>query len=118
MITPAEGMKRVTLTLDPVDVDLLDRLAALVDSNRSEQVRDMLAQLRPMLQATVNAYESALRQRDELLKAATIATANDLAAIAPDVERMQAQFLGMMAKLEGAATANDAPASNTGATNS
>lgn len=118
MITPdRRNMVRVTLSLDPVDVDLLDRLAALVDSNRSEQMRDVLAQLRPMLAATVSAYESALRQRDELLRAAASATAQELASIAPDVERMQMQFLGMMAKLEGTSAATDAPASNTGATN-
>jgi len=114
------NLVRVTVTLDPHDVDLLDRLAALVDSNRSEQIRDMLLSLRPMLEATVKAYESAGKSREELLKAAASATVDELAAIAPEVEQLQRQVLGMMSRLEGAAAASvaDAPASNTGATDS
>lgn len=109
MITPdRENKVRVSLTLDRVDVDLLDRLAALVDSNRSEQVREMLQQVRPMMQATVQAFEAAESQRSQLFAAVTNTTSAELDAILPDVERISSQFLGVIARLEGYAAASAA----------
>lgn len=132
MITPErENKVRVSLTLDREDVRLLDRLASLVDSNRSEQVREMLASVRPMLVATVDAFERAEAQRSQLFAAVTSQTSAELDAILPDVQRITDQYLGVVARLEGFATAaeadaalgradddqgGDAPASNTGAT--
>lgn len=121
MITPTKSnMMRVTVTLDPEDVDLLDRLAVLEGQNRSYELRTLLEQLRPTLWATVLAFEAAKKQRDELDQAAAKATLSQLQAMQPEAERMQTAYLGAMAKLEGLMTATEgddpAPASNTGAT--
>lgn len=110
------GVARVTVALDPVDVDLLDRLARLEGSNRSAELRGILAQLRPVLRGTVEAFEAALRARDNLTAAAAAAKASELQAIAPDVEKLQNSYLGILARLEGEAAAaeHDPRASNHG----
>lgn len=117
------SITRVTVSLDPIDVELLDRLAALEGRNRSEELRGILREVRPMLTATVDAFEAALRQRDEFTRAAADAAVVGLEALIPEVERLQAAYLGAVSRLEGdvaaarAAAEPDAPASNTGATN-
>jgi hypothetical protein len=117
MITPTnQGMKRVTMTLDPIDVDLIDRLGRLEGRNRSEELRSMLIEMRPMLQATVEAFEAALRKRDEFDQKAAEAAAGGLMALLPEVENISAAYLGAISRIEGAQAAGDAPASNTGAT--
>lgn len=107
MITraPGPGLVRCTLTLEAVDVELLDRLARLEGLNRSQEVRGMLAQMRPVIRATVEAFEAALAQREKLEKVAAEAAAGELQAILPDVQRMQGQYLGVLARLEGEAAA-------------
>lgn len=107
-------MLRVTVALDPVDVDLLDRLATLEDSNRSAELRTILLQLRPMLKATVEAFESASRTRDEFSLAAAQANILELQELLPEVERIQAAMVGSMSRLEGAAAAHDPLPSNHG----
>ena len=121
MITPSKEprLTRVTLTLDPVDVDLLDRLAALEGANRSQEMRRILEQLRPMLIATVEAFEAALEQRDKFDAAAASAAVTGLEELLPEVEEMSRRYLGALSRLEGSAAVaadDDAPASNTGAT--
>lgn len=117
------GMKRVTMTLDPIDVDLLDRLAALEGRNRSEELRSILIEVRPMLAATVEAFEAALRQRDAFDEKAREAAVSGLLAVLPEVEALSRQYMGAMSRLEGGAAAaaaldgdGQAPGSNTGAT--
>lgn len=117
------GMKRVTMTLDPVDVDLLDRLAALEGRNRSEELRSILTEVRPMLSATVEAFEAALRQRDAFDETARGAAVAGLSALLPEVEALSRQYMGAMSRLEGQAAAAEAiqddekpPSSNTGVT--
>ena len=114
MITPERNMARVTMTLDPIDVDLLDRLAVLEGSNRSAELRSILVHLRPMVQATVAAFEAAMRTRTELGLAAAQASALELQELVPEVERLQAFMVGSMARLEGAAAARDPLPSNHG----
>lgn len=97
-------MARVTVTLDPLDVDLLDRLALLEGQNRSYELRTLLAQLRPVLRATVEAFEAASRARDQLDIAAAQATLTELQQMLPEAERMHANYLGAVAKLEGLST--------------
>lgn len=121
MITPTKqpGLVRVTLTLDPVDVDLLDRLARLEGQNRSQEMRGVLEQLRPVLLATVEAFEGALAQKEKFDAAAATAAIEGLQELLPEVEEMARRYMGAMSRLEGsaaAAAADDAPASNTGAT--
>lgn len=99
---------RVSLTLDPVDVELVDRLAASQGINRSEQFRQFLAQARPMLRQTVEVLEAAQRQRDELLETFSEAELTGLAELLPEVERVQGTILGSMARLEGAMAAQAA----------
>ena len=99
---------RVSLTLDPVDVDLLDRLARAQGINRSEQVRQILAESRPMLRQTVETLEAALRQRDEFLQAIAEAEAAGLSELIPEVQRVQDSILGALARLEGAMAAHEA----------
>ena len=121
MITPSKQPKlvRVTFTLDPLDVDLLDRLAKLEGQNRSQELRGIFDQLRPVLTATVEAFEAALAQRDKFDAAAATAAVEGLQELLPEAEEMARRYLGAMARLEGSAAASgadDAPASNTGAT--
>lgn len=118
MITPAH-MVRVTVTLDPVDVDLLDRLGRLEGLNRSAELRSILGQLRPMLRQTVEAFEAASRVRDMLTDGTKV---SELETLLPEAQRVQDAYLGFLARLEGAAAVAgiemplEAPASNTGAT--
>lgn len=99
---------RVTLSLDPVDVDLVDRLAALQGSNRSEQIRIFLGEARPMLRQTVEMLEAALRQRDQLTAVFSEAQITGFSALLPEVERVQDAVLGSMSRLEGALAAHEA----------
>ena len=99
---------RVTVTLDPEDVDLIDRLAAMEGKNRSAELRGMLRELRPMLKATVGAFEMALRQRDQFDAAAQTAALAGLEALYPEVEAMTKNYLGAMSRIEGAAAASEA----------
>ena len=111
-------MKRVTLTLDPVDVDLLDRLGVLEGLNRSQEVRSILTQCRPMLSATVEAFEAALRQRDAFDEKARQVAVSGLTDLLPEIDALSRQYIGAISRLEGlqAASNNEAPGSNTGAT--
>lgn len=93
---------RITLSLDPVDVDLIDRLAALQQLNRSEQMREFLALLRPTIRQTVETLEAALRSRDELMEIISAAELAGLDDLLPEVERVQASVLGAMSRIEGA----------------
>lgn len=118
MITPApDGLRRVTLTLDAVDVDLLDRLAALEGLNRSAELRTVLHALRPTMAATVDAFEKAKEQRTELVRAASELGVEELQAVMPEVERLHDTYLGVLARFEGvvaAAEAGDPRPSNHG----
>ena len=110
------------MTLDPIDVDLLDRLAVLEGRNRSEELRSILVEVRPMLAATVEAFEAALRQRDAFDEKAREAAVSGLTALLPEVEALNRQYMGAMSRLEGQAAAAAAadeekpPSSNTGVT--
>lgn len=119
MVISTPNMMRVSLTLDPIDVDLLDRLGKLEGRNRSAEVRDILTQFRPMLQATVQAFEAAEQQRLKLDDAMALAAMQQLEAVMPEIEKIQNVYLGALSRIEGAASAkaaDSAPASNTGAT--
>lgn len=110
-------LTRVTLSLDPVDVDLLDRLSAVSGSNRSEQMRAFLLELRPVMQKTVETLEAALRQRDALLKTVSEADLSGLSDLIPEVQRVQDAVVGAMSRIEGkiaAAEAEDPRGSNHG----
>lgn len=111
------GLVRVTVTLDPIDVELLDRLAFHEGKNRSQELRGMLVQARPMLKQLVATFDEASRHREALDQAMLNATVSELETIMPEVEEIGRRFMGAMAKLEGHAAAS-APASNTGATDS
>lgn len=111
------GVVRVTLTLDPVDVDLLDRLAKLEGMNRSQELRGMLQQMRPMLKQTVESFEAAIAQKDAFDQKAAEMAISGLEDLLPEVEALQRQYLGAMSRIEGKGTAGGlAPGSNTGAT--
>jgi hypothetical protein len=122
MVTRNEnGLVRVTLTLDPVDVELLDALARFEGQNRSSEVRGLLAQVRPTMQQLVATFSAAEAQRESLDAAMLAATVSELQGVLPEAEELQRRMMGMLAKLEGQAAAAagpdpDAPASNTGAT--
>lgn len=118
MIPPSEteNLRRVSLTLDPVDVELLDRLTALGGGNRSEQIRNVLIQVRPAFQSLLTALEAVRDEKVAFEKAAAaISETGGLNDVLAEAERLQRAFLGAASRLEGLA-ASDAPASNTGAT--
>jgi hypothetical protein len=98
---------RVTVTLDAVDVALLDRLASFDGLNRSAELRAMLAQLRPVLRATVHAFEGARQQRDMFDAAAAQVELSKLQELIPEAERIQDAYMGAMARMEGLAAAAD-----------
>lgn len=110
-----DGVSRITVSIEKQDVDLLDRLAALEGSNRSEQLRNMLESARPMIKATVEALEAANRTRDAFLDQAASYALGDLTDVLPEVERVSKVMLGAMSRLEGAAAARP-PSCNTGVT--
>jgi len=119
MVTPQDnGMARVTVTLLPEDVQMLDRMAAIQGTSRSAELRDIIDAARPVYTGIIAAFESAIAQKSRMDQAIMAATEGDLVRIAPELEKIQETFLGVMSRLEGAAAAADAPASNTGATNS
>jgi len=102
------GLVPITVTIDPIDVDLLDRLAKLEGINRSAELRSMLAQLRPMLRQTVEAFEAASAARDMLTAEAQQVHVSQLDALMPEVQRVQDAYLGFMARLEGESAAAEA----------
>ena len=108
MVTHKRSLVPVTVTLDPVDVDLLDRLAALEGVKRSAELRSILAQLRPMLRQTVEAFEAAANARDLLTAEASAVQVSQLEALLPEVQRVQEAYLGFMARLEGETAVLDA----------
>jgi hypothetical protein len=113
------GMVRVTVTLDPEDVRLLDALARFEGQNRSAELRGLLFQARPIMQQLVATFSTAEEQRASLDQALLNATLSDLVAVQPEAEEISRRMLGMLAKLEGiqaSSSGDDAPASNTGAT--
>lgn len=123
VITPKlPSVARVTVALAPIDVELLDRLAQLSGTNRSEELRGILSQLRPMLRSTIEAFEAVARQREQLESAAATLRADELESLLPELERLQNVYLGTMARVEGMATASERfddaepPSSNTGVT--
>lgn len=98
---------RVTVTLDPADLDWIDRLAALEGKNRSEELRTLFAQLRPGMRATVLAMEAALKARDKIAPAAMQAAVDQLAGLLPDAEGVGGDYLAAMARIETLAVAAD-----------
>lgn len=98
----------MTLSLDPVDVDLLDRLAELEGSNRSAELRGMLAELRPMLRQIVETLETAVRTKEEFAALAGPTALGEFEELMPEVEKLQNVFLGALARLEGAAAVREA----------
>lgn len=108
MVTPNRNLMRVSLTLDPVDVDLLDRLGRLEGLNRSAELRGVLSQLRPMLRQTVEAFEAAASARDMLTAEAAQVKVSELEQLLPEVQRVQDAYLGFMARLEGESAAAEA----------
>ena len=105
MVTHARNLVRVTVTIDPLDVDLIDRTAALSGTNRSIELRGILAELRPQLRAVVEAFEGDTQARELLSKEAAGAVALELETIAGESEQLRNAFLGAFARLEGAAAA-------------
>lgn len=99
---------RIGVTVDSVDVDLLDRLATLQGLNRSQQLREFLEQARPMIKQTVETLEAAMRNRDQLLDAIARSELTALQALLPEVEKIDAAVLGAMSRFEGAMTADQA----------
>ncbi len=100
-------IRRIGVTLDSVDVDLLDRFASVQGLNRSQQLREILEQARPMLKQTVEVLEAALQNRDAFLEALGPAAIAHLEELLPEVANVQNAVLGSMSRLEGALTARE-----------
>lgn len=112
------NLVRVTVTLRPSFVDLLDELARFEGTNRSAELRGLLDQVEPVIGQIVGTLREVERQREALDQAMVNATVSELEAITPELEQISRRFMGAMAKLEGhAAATGEAPGSNTGATN-
>jgi len=107
------GIARITVSIDPEDVDLIDRLAALESKNRSAELRGLLRAVRPTLKATVEALEAAERAKGNFYQQAAEVALEDLTEVLPEVERIHSAYLGAISRLEGAA-AQEPPGSNHG----
>lgn len=108
-------MARLTVSITEEQRDLLDRLAKLEGSSRSDVVRGILDAAVPQMRSLVQTFERLSEQRDQLGEALAQQLAGDAAVVEGDLARLQLMFSGVLAKLEGSAAAQ-APASNTGAT--
>jgi len=93
---------RTSVTLDSVDVDLLDRLAKAQGLNRSQQLRQFLAEARPMLRQAVETLEAAMRTRDDFLQVIASTHGESMDAVLAEIEKVQNAALGSLARLEGA----------------
>lgn len=109
------NLQRLTISITDRQRDLLDRLAVLEDSSRSDVVRGILEAAEPQMAALVQTFEALASQREQLGAALAEQLAADAGVVEGDLHRLQLMFAGVLAKLEGAATTR-APASNTGAT--
>jgi Ribbon-helix-helix protein, copG family len=98
---------RTSVTLDSIDVDLLDRLAKTQGLNRSQQLRQFLAEARPMLRQAVETLEAAMRTRDDFLVHIASTHGEALDAVMVEIEKVQNVALGSLARLEGAMTAQE-----------
>lgn len=101
------GMARVTVTLEPDQVRLLDRMAKVQQSSRSAELRSIIEAARPTLESVVQAFEGFVTQQGRMDEAIRTASERELAALLPELERIQSTFLGVMARLEGAAAVAD-----------
>jgi uncharacterized protein (DUF1778 family) len=109
------NLQRLTVSITEEQRDLLDRLAALEGSSRSDVVRGILDAAVPQMRGLVGTFEKLAEQREQLGEALAEQLATDAGIVEGDLQRLQLMFSGVLAKLEGAAAAK-APASNTGAT--
>lgn len=100
-------MARITVTLPPRDVALLDRMAKVQQSNRSAELRGIIELARPTIEAVVSAFESAIGQQSLMDEAIKGAAERELAQMLPELQKIQQTFLGVMARLEGAAAVSD-----------
>lgn len=99
---------RTSFTLPEEDVRLLDRLAGVEGKNRSETLRMLLDQIRPMLEQLVSTFEAAHASRAALLEEIAAASVEDLEVLAAEVERLDRQVVGALSRIEGALTAREA----------
>lgn len=114
MVHRDQGMVRVTITLLPGDVELLDRVAALDGDTRSGLIRHMIESARPHLQNIAKAYGLLDQRRSDLEEALHSAGVKELEQIVPEVRELEAKTRGALAKLEGARAASDPHPSNHG----
>lgn len=98
-------VRRVSLSLDPEHVELLDRLAAAQHSSRSAEVRTILEAARPVLESLVTTMEAVIHQKARVDEAIRGATEREVVGLMPEIERIQQTFLGVMSRLEGQAAA-------------
>lgn len=105
----ARNMVRVSLTLDPQDVELLDALARVESSNRSHVVRSLLAEVRPMLRETVAAFERAHASREGLGEAAARRALAELQALAQEAGKIGDRALQSMRSVVSDEPANPRP---------
>lgn len=115
VIQNQSGTVRITVTMTAEQVDLLDKLAAMEGTSRSEELRGLVQQGVPMMREIVRVFESVSSRRRDLDAAIATATRSEIQAVMPELEAISDRFLGLLARLEGASAAS-APASNTGAT--
>ena len=110
MVTKEPGRNgvRVTLSLDPADVEMLDKLAELEGTSRSAEVRNFLAALRPSMRGVIQAMEAARLSRSALTVAAAQQGANDLERLMPKLAELQGAVLGALAQIEVTAISEQA----------
>lgn len=101
---------RTSLTLPEEDVRLLDRMAAHDGKNRSEMMRSLLAELRPMMTQLIDTLDAAKANRETFMGAIGAATLSEFEVLRVEAEKLDRQVVGALSRVEGALTAREAAA--------
>jgi phage I-like protein len=96
------------MTLPEEDIRLLDRMAALDGKNRSEMMRYLLAEMRPLMTQLIDTLDAANASRDKFMGTIATATLSEFEVLRVEAEKLDQQVVGALSRLEGAMTAKDA----------
>lgn len=88
----------ISVTLDPADIALLDRLAALDETSRSAALRTLLAGSRAALIEMVGILEDAVQARESLDETLAESVLTDFL---PELQKLSNMMLATSAAIEG-----------------
>lgn len=104
---------RITITLEPNQYAVLERLSGLQKQSMSGIVTDLLSEVTPMLEKAADAMEAAMRSGAEVrakLRRSAEEAADDLAPLAEAAKNQLDMFMAVLQGLETEAAAGGAAA--------